>query len=167
MIKVKRLHYWSLIIIMVSWLSCIGSGGIVILLPGQFKGQPMVLAETSYSEVSINNGKVVPSKIIKIWWNDHFIVTQNYLAIDRKKYPGDTIKEVDTSTTIYYLIDLENSSTLNFESLGELNDAVAELGISIDKDMFMSLSEAQKVREKELGFNFTAVSVNEYLHANE
>lgn len=144
-------------------LGCSRSREIIIILPGSFNGEPLVLAETSYSRVFINEGDVVPSKINRIWWSEEVIVTENYPLVSRNKFSGDQMKKVDMTSTVYFLINLEDGSVERFPNIEKCLDAVREIEKAPLEIDFMSLREAQKRREEKLGFEFTPSSVNAYL----
>lgn len=143
--------------------SCIAADEIIILLPGKFKGKHLVLAETSYSEISINGGEVVPSKIDAVWWNESVIVTRNFGLVDRKRFPDDTMKKVNRSDIVYYVVDINHDKVYKFSDRDSVMSSVGRIAGESISIALMSLRKAQNKRENELGFDFTPSSVAEYM----
>lgn len=140
------------------------SNEIVILLPGQVNGAALVLAETSASNVSINRD-LVPSLITKVWWNEGIIITQNHPMKPRSKFPGDTYQQPDRSALCWYVVNPKDDKVTLFDDYERLTEHVTSLGIDPAAIKFLRLHEAQRLREKQLGFRFTAASVNRYVRS--
>jgi hypothetical protein len=140
------------------------SNEIVILLPGQIEGNPLILAETSANHVSINSN-LVPSLIVKVWWNESVIVTENHPMKPRNKFPGDSYALPDRTETCWYIVDLQNEQVLRFDEYEPFARRTRSLSIDPGQIRLMKLRDAQRLREKELGFEFTAASVNRFLRS--
>ena len=140
------------------------SDEIVILLPGQVKGKPLVLAETSASNISINRD-LVPSLIVKVWWNDSLIITENHPMKLRSKFPGDTYQIPDRTVSCWYLIHPQTDAVLRIHDRDDLQDKIRQFGVDPQSVDLQPLRRAQALREEELGVSFTASSVNRYLQS--
>lgn len=151
-------------LLIVSGCSMAESNEIVILLPGQANGAALVLAETSASNVSINRD-LVPSLITKVWWNDDIIITQNHPMKPRNKFPGDTYQQPDRSVLCWYVVNPKDDKVTRFDDYDRLTEHATSLGIDSATIKFLRLHEAQRLREKQLGFRFTAASVNRYVRS--
>jgi hypothetical protein len=140
------------------------SNEIVILLPGEVNGVALVLAETSASNVSINRN-LVPSLITKVWWNEDIIITQNHPMQPRNKFLGDTYQQPVRSVLCWYVVNPQDDKVTRFDDYDRLTEHVTSLGIDSSAIKFLRLHEAQRLREKQLGFKFTAASVNRYVRS--
>lgn len=138
------------------------SNEIVILLPGTVYGQHLVLAETSASNISINRD-LVPSLILEVWWDDKVIVTKNHPMKPRNKFPGDTYQVPDRTTVCWYIVHPATNSVVRYDDYALLQKKLESLGVDVSNVKLMPLYRAQRLREKELGFKFTASSVNQYI----
>jgi len=161
------------------WLICVWcligcsldeSNEVIILLPGQNGGRPLVLGQTSASEVFIithgsGGYEVVPLLILKVWWNDKIIVTENHPMKARNKFPGDSYEVPDRTQVCWYLVDLHNDEVRRFQEFKLLTNHVKAIGVDPSQVNLMNLRKAQRLREKELGFKFTAQSVNRFLRS--
>lgn len=160
-----------LVIPLLLWLCNIScsvstSDEIVIPLPGKINGQPLILAETAASNISINQD-VVPPLITRVWWTTNMIATENYPTSPRNKFPGDSYRIPDKSRSVWYLIDLQNGSVHDYDGYGELTNRIKELGGNLEEFRLMPLREAQLKREDELGLKFSAANVNALLSGNK
>lgn len=163
----KRQFTWIFVFLMtLGYQGCAmgESKEIVILLPGRINGEPLVLAETSSSNISINQD-LVPSVIMRVWWNENIIVTENHPMKPRNKFPGDQYQAPDRTQTVWYLLDTGKNTVLRFDDREELNVELDMLGTDPDEVSLLRLRDAQRVREKELGFEFSAESVNRFLRS--
>ncbi len=142
------------------------SNEIVILLPGEVKGRPLVLAETSSDDVSIN-GDLVPSLIQKVWWNENLIVTENNPMKSRDLFQGDTFKIPDRFTTCWYVIHPQSDDVIFVSSHEKLHETVKHFGVEPTSVILLPLHKAQALREKQLGFRFTVPSVYSYLESQK
>lgn len=140
------------------------SNEIVILLPGRIKGNPLVLAETSSTEISIN-GDLVPSLILKVWWDENIIVTENHPMALRNRFPGDKYRVPDRAVRCWYIIHPQSDTVLYITDRDELEGNVKRFGVNPQDVRLYPLHRARAIREKQMGFAFTASSVNDYLQA--
>jgi len=162
--KRSGISLWLVVALSTCSCSMYESSETVILLPGQFKGSPMVLGETSASNISINQN-LVPSLIVKVWWNDRIIITQNHPMTARNKFAGDTYEIPDRTRLCWYLIDWKIDFVQRFDDYDHLLQHVKALGIDPSEVALMKLHDAQQLRENQLGFKFTAASVNRFLRS--
>lgn len=161
---------WIFCALCVNGCSPAESNEVIILLPGQIGGKPLVLGQTSTSQVFIithgsGGYKVVPSEIFRVWWNDKIIVTENHPMKLRNKFPGDSYEVPDRTQVCWYLVDLRNDDVRRFQDYKLLTGHVEALGVDPSQVDLMNLREAQRLREKELGFKFTPQSVNRFLQS--
>ncbi len=157
-------HFLLLLVFSCVYLGCdtAASNELVILLPGTVHGQHLVLAETSANNISINRD-VVPSLILEIWWNAEIIVTRNHPMKPRNKFLGDTYQIPDRTTICWYLVHSPSDSVVRFDSHALLWKKLESLGVDPASVELMPLHWAQRLREKELGFEFSSSSVNQYI----
>lgn len=158
----QRVLYLPLLWCVLSGCGMATSNEIVILLPGTVHGQHLVLAETSASNISINRD-LVPSLILEVWWNGEVIVTKNHPMKPRNKFSGDTYQVPDRTTVCWYLVHPATDSVVRFDDYALLQKKLESLGVDVANVKLMPLHRAQSLREKELGFEFSASSVNRYI----
>jgi len=161
---------WLFCVLCIKGCSLDESNEVIILLPGQLGGKPLVLAQTSASEVSIithgiGSRVVVPSLIRKVWWNDKIIVTENHPMKARNKFPGDIYEFPDRTQVCWYLVDLCKGNVWRFQDYKLLTNYVKAIGVDPRQVDLRDLRKAQRLREKELGFKFTSQSVNRFLQS--
>lgn len=149
-----------------SGCSMSASREIVILLPGQFRGDPIVLAETSASNISINED-LVPSLILRVWWSDKVIWTENHPMLARANYPDDDYMVPDRTSLCWYVMDLTSDTVRRFDREVDLHLHLESLGVDLSAARLMPLHEARRRREDELGFKFTATSINRYIREHQ
>lgn len=141
---------------------------VIILLPAKIDGAHLILCETSASEVSIYSSSddcrvIVPSRIDYIWWNDSIIVTQNQPMQKRNSYDSDTIKIPIKNSMCWYVIDITMETIDRISNVDDLEKKLSEYGVKISDITLWNLHQAQKIREKELGFRFTTSTVYDYI----
>ncbi len=142
--------------------SMIESTEILILLPGSIDGNALVLAETSATNISINED-LVPSLILEVWWDAEVIVTKNHPMKPRNKFSGDTYQVPDRKAVCWYLVHPATDSVVRFDDYALLQKKLASLGVDPSDVKLMPLRHAQSHREEELGFEFSPSSVNQYI----
>lgn len=138
------------------------SNEVLILLPGTVHGQHLVLAETASVNISINRD-LVPSLILEVWWNNEVIVTKNHPMKPRNMFSGDTYQIPDRTTVCWYLVHPATDSVVCFDDYDLLQEKLKSLGVDATNVKLMRLHRAQRLREKELGFEFSTRSVYQYI----
>lgn len=122
------------------------SDEILILLPGTVKGKPIILAETSASNVFIID--LVPTYISRVWWNKDIIITENNLVRNRNSYPKDTTFFVERSKYCWYLIHPQTDLVLRVDDIISLKKKISEYGIDFQTVNLKELHVAQRERER-------------------
>mgnify|MGYP000924576565 CR=1 FL=1 len=168
--KSTRNLLWLIGVLCVSGCNIAESNEVIILLPGQIGGKPLVLGQTSTSQVFVithgaGGHMVVPSKILRVWWNDKIIITENHPMKPRNKFPGDSYEVPDRTQVCWYLVDLRNDDVRRFQDYKLLSSYMEAIGVDPSQADLMNLRDAQRLREKELGFKFTPQSVNRFLRS--
>ena len=161
-----RMVAWAAGIVFICGCDMTRSNEVVILLPGQVKGAPLVLGETSATNISIN-GTLVPSLILAVWWNDEIIITQNHPMKPRNKFPGDLYQVVNRTVLCWYVVHPRSDSVQRYDDYSSLMQHIETLGVDPSKVKLLNLYKAQRLREKQLGFKFTAATVNRFVRSKE
>lgn len=153
--------------------SCAGcrahSSETLIPLPMRFNDSSLLVVETSSYDVSIISGRgdvIVPPLVRRVWWNADLVITENHPMVQRRKFPGDTMDIPDNSTLLWYVIDVNKTSVESFHDRNQMKAHVESMGVGTEQIHLMKLSEAQSLRERELGFSFNTESVYDYLDSH-
>ena len=72
----------------------------------------------------------------------------------------------DNSTLLWYVIDVNKTSVESFHDRNQMKAHVESMGVGTEQIHLMKLSEAQSLRERELGFSFNTESVYDYLDSH-
>ena len=133
-----------------------------IPLPVFFKGERMVIACTSGIHRSIH--PFVPSYVTHVYWDEDVFLAKIHPMKTTKVYPNGMNSETPDRTVFnWYVFDLQNKKAWYCSTKKEYAVALEKLELDPTKIKLLTLKQAWKKSEEELGFQFNRKSASQFL----